>query len=89
MATITRTIEIDTSIKAVLHDGKLSVSVSATVPYGNGRTATHTEPIAMKADSDLEKALTAVLEAHQEHVVSLAEQGASEALTVAARRKEL
>lgn len=88
MATVTKQIEVEIGAKATYRHGELSLSLSATLPYGNnGRTATVTK--VLQPGEDLQGIFEKIIADHQDDMLTLAEAGAAEALAVATRNKEL
>jgi len=86
----TVTLQFEASIKAVLRDDVLDVSLSVAAPYGNGRKAA----VVVKQFSDktlagLKTALHAALAEQLDAALEAAQAKAHEALTVATARGEL
>ncbi len=83
-------VDIELSAKAVYRNNQIKLSVSGTMPYGNGRTAgASVDGASEKVTEMFSKAFEALLKEQSEQVVKLAQAAQAESLTVAARMKEL
>jgi len=90
---ITKEVNYDIGVKAVLRNGALSLSLTAAAPYGTGgneRTATAT---ITAFSPEVQEQVIAALEAVQEEKLSqalvAAEKGAAESLVAAVRKGEM
>lgn len=86
--------EFDYTVKAVLRNGELNVSVTVAVPIIPGSNRTATKTLDQSALSDavvarLEKALVAAWEQAQEQAVLQGRVAAAQSLAVAARLGEV
>lgn len=86
-------LELDVSVKAVYRDGKVKLQLIGAMPIspGSERSAATTIESGFSKDviETLEAAFKAIVEAHQEELITQTYAAASEALVVASRMKEL
>ena len=87
---ITTTVEVTLTAKAVLRDGELSVSLAASVPYGEkGRTATPSvDTFPAELLDALRDALQAITNYGQDEAIKRAQADAMASLKQALDRKE-
>lgn len=87
---ITQKVNVNTTAKAILRDGHLSVEIAMAVPYGTkGRTATTTDVITdPEALRPLADALAALTQKSAESLLPRAQAAAQEAMSIAVHKRE-
>lgn len=79
----------EVTVKAVLRDEELSLSMTATAPYGNRKVTATVEGFSEKATEAVRKALKAVMDEKVNEAVQAAQIAAAEAHVIAAKRGEM
>lgn len=87
---VTRAINVEPTIKAVLRETGLTVTLTVAAPYGDGRAVSvSVEEFPPELVEAAEEALTRLMESRLDQAVIRATNAAYEAATVAARQGEL
>lgn len=83
-------IEFDATMKAVLRNDEMSLSLTISMPYGDGRKVSVSVDMFSDETTDLvRQALQAAVAEGQEQGLKLAQAATAEAIAIAARGGEL